>query len=307
MVLPVDILARLRRQVGIEGGVACQRQNLSAVRVHHHHAAAGRVVGFHGHGDLPLGDELQPLVESECDWQAGMRFGIELGVDAAPIHVGEEPGVTGPAAQVRIQRLLDPGVALLLKIDRPEHLRRQRAIRIMPLALALDSDPLQTQLAQALPFVKTDLALDPQKSAAVLVGPLHLPVQVGLVQVQHQCQNLGGHPQVRNLQRVHVHRFGGNAHGQRLAVAIEDGAARSRNFQVQFLPVARQPDVLLVVQNLQREQLCENSRAPDEEQCCQDCEAPLDHRDRKSKRSTSPWPRFHLVSPPGAPPARKPG
>ena len=49
-------------------------------------------------------------------------------------------------------------------------MRRQRAVRVMPLALGLKLDPVQMQAAQLRGFVVRDLALDPQKAALVIVG-----------------------------------------------------------------------------------------------------------------------------------------
>ena len=72
------------------------------------------------------------------------RCGL-VGIDAAPVNVGQQPRASGHAAQFVVQALLDAGVALLLEIHGAQNVRGQRALRIVPLAFVTDRDPLQPQ------------------------------------------------------------------------------------------------------------------------------------------------------------------
>ena len=107
----------------------------------------------------------------------------------------------GYAAQVGVQRFLDPGVAALFEIHAAQHMGRQRAVRIMALAFALDADPVQVQIAQTLRFVEWDLALDPEKAAVVVGASFHGAIESGAVEVQFRRPGCRPRLQVRNAQR----------------------------------------------------------------------------------------------------------
>ncbi len=93
----------------------------------------------------------------------------------------------------------------------------------------------------------------------VIVCQAHAIAQFARVQDQDPRQNLGGHAHVRHAQRIHEHRFHRHAHGERLARAVEDGAARRRDLDLQFLLLPRQPRVVLVMDDLQRNELGQES------------------------------------------------
>ncbi len=131
-------------------------------------------------------------------------------------------------------------------------MRRQRALRIVALAFVTDADPFHPEVQNALVFFRRKLALDDQVAAAGVARLLNFTVEVGTVQVEQDAQQVSGHAHV-HLQRIDGDGLRGQAHRQRLPVAIEDRAARRGDIDHHLLDRAGFTRVFPVMDNLQRD------------------------------------------------------
>ena len=147
-------------------------------------------------------------------------------------------------------------------------MRGQRAVRIVALALVLRGDPVEGfQVAAGCSYSSgLSLAFDPSgsrggSSAACLI----VQIEFGAVQVQQLAEKVAGHADVGTFMGLMKTVRDASAHGQRLAVAVEDRAARRRNL-LPPLPGGPAPcGVLLVMNDLQRDQIVEDGRAPEQD------------------------------------------
>ncbi len=211
----------------------------------------------------------------------GLASAAVLRVDAAPLHIGQQPLLPGRAAQVGFQRLFDAAVALLLEIDPAQDVRRQLARWDNGAGSRgrSRSSPICSSRKRC-PSSKLIFALDHQVSAVVVVrqlqsfrtvprGPCAAP--------SPESRRL--RPDSGTLSGFTIYCFGGHAHRQRLPVAVEDGAARRGNLPHQFLVLSRHPRVFVVMQDLQRDQFQEYGRAPKEDNPAKPCKTSLHHSD----------------------------
>ena len=92
---------------------------------------------LHGRGQFALGHKLQPLVDGQRERRAGLRESVVCESMPRRFTSVSRRMLAGHAAQFLVEALLDARVALLFEIHRAQHVRRQRAVRIVALALAL--------------------------------------------------------------------------------------------------------------------------------------------------------------------------
>ena len=83
--------------------------------------------------------------------------------------------------------------------------------------------------------------------------------------------------QRRHIERVHGDRFRGHTHGERMRRYGRRWAARGRDCHQLLLALARLPDVFLMMDDLQRNELPENGRAPKEDDSAEPYQTSLDH------------------------------
>ena len=225
----------------------------------------------HGGGDFALGDKLQALVDRERERGAGFGGDGGLRRDAAAVHVGEQADAAGRAAEFLVETLLDAGVALLFEIDRAQHVRGQRAVRIVTLALVGEADPIDArfQVEQVVVLFGTELAFDNQVAAVRVGGLLDLQIEFGAVEVQEVAEKIAGHADI-HLHGIDEDGARRQAHGERPSVAVEDRAARRGYVLHHFLDGAGPDRVLAVVNDLQRNQILENCRAPKQDDSGED-------------------------------------
>ena len=118
MVLPVQrSLAGLRRKIWIVGGIAGQREYVSVLRIDGNHAAGFRMVRLDSRGQFAFSDELQALIDSQLNRRTGPRAALQLGIDAPPLHIGQQPNMSRHPAQIGFERSFHAGAALLFEID----------------------------------------------------------------------------------------------------------------------------------------------------------------------------------------------
>ena len=179
-----------------------------------------------------------------------------------PFGVGEYAHAARQAAQVGLQAFFQAPLAGLFAIDGADDVRGQRVPRIVPPAFVGESDPVQVQAAQPFILLRLDRARHPHE--AFLVGgiPLHAAIERGAVDPQHARQDIGGHLQIRHLQRIDVNGIPLHAARQQLSGAIEDGAARRGNLHCLLLLLLGRAQVIGVVHDLQTEQLNEDQGRP---------------------------------------------
>src|SRR5689334_8434320 len=96
--------------------------------------------------------------------------------------------------------------------------------------------------------------------------------------MQLGAENLRRDLEVRHLLRVDVHGHHRRAERQRLSAPVVDRAARRGNLDGFFLPRPRHADILVVTDDLQREQFAEDDYAPENDKPGEPFETTLHHK-----------------------------
>ena len=126
-----------------------------------------------------------------------------------------------------VQALLDAAVAVLFEI----HAADARA----PPASGSDKNAGSRCGTRSIPasgraaacrFLGRDLALHPEKTAAVVDGRFQLAPTVRRDPGSGSGKNVGGHRRVGHAQRIDAHRFHRQAHRQPLPMPVQNRAAR---------------------------------------------------------------------------------
>ena len=209
-------------RVGIEGGPHRHREDLARPRIHgEDHAALGARGPPRG-VQLALGQVLHGGIEGQ-DEPGARRGRLEngrLSRHLAPERVAlhqRQPGLPG---QGLVVRQLDPLEPPVVPAHEPEHVRRQVAAGVEPERLRHRADPRQPEGADGLGGGRRDLHLHPHERAIARQALLN--VAGPLAEMRGQG---GGHRRpVGDLGRKGVHGLDRRAHGQRVAVPVEDGA-----------------------------------------------------------------------------------
>src|SRR5262249_50108178 len=156
-------------------------------------------------------------------------------------------------------------------VDRSEQVRGEAAVRIVTLALVRDEDPSESVLLEGVRLFGRDLPLHPEESAVGLGGLSKLPLQILAVELERDAEQLGRDPDVRQLLGIDVHGLRRHAHCERFAGAVVNRSAWRRDFKGHFLPRRRFGEILPVMNYLERDELCENGRAPYQDTCGEPC------------------------------------
>ena len=147
------------------------------------------------------------------------------------------------------------------------------------------------------------LTLDDEVAAVRIGGLFDLQVEVGAVQVQEVAEKIAGHADI-HLHGIDEDGARRQAHGQRPAVAVEDRAARRGYFDHHFLYGAGLGRVLPVMDDLQRDEVLENCRAPQQDDDGETCKTALDHDAQREEIHASRSPYFAIATAPWGLPSR---
>ncbi len=235
---PVDVA--LGVVVRVVPGDARQREDLARRGIDDGEGAALRLVGAHRRVELALGHVLDALVDREDDVVALEGLGLLASLeDEAPAPVAQAADLLDLAAQVFVEGELEPVLALRVGRHEPEDGARQLAAGVVAVALAFDGETPDgvglalrvSQIADRLGLVAGDATLDPREPPA----RRQLGVDVVRVEGERFGDPGGGVAQRRLLGRVafdaaeeldgvgaHARDF--DAHGERRAVAVVEGA-----------------------------------------------------------------------------------
>jgi hypothetical protein len=220
---------------------AREREDLSRAGIDDDERAALRLVGVHRRLDLALGDVLDPLVDGQDDVVSLQRLPLVAAAleDEAAAPVAQAMDLLDLAAQVLVERELEPVLALRVGGHEPEERAGELAPRIVAMALALDRQTVDgvwlllgiAEVAHGLRLVAVDAALDPREAMA----RRELGVEVGRVERERLADARRRVAQSGFLRRVAVdaaeqlHRVDADARDldadrERCPVAVEDGA-----------------------------------------------------------------------------------
>jgi len=170
---PVDVA--LRVVVGVVAGHAGEGEQLPGRRIDHHERSAARLVGAHRRVELALGHVLDPFVDREHDVVALHRVLVARALeDEAPSAVAKTAHVFDLAAQILLERQLEPVLALSVGRDEPEQGACELARRVVAMTFALDRDAskrttrlfLIRQIVDRAALVARDPPLDPDEAVA---------------------------------------------------------------------------------------------------------------------------------------------
>jgi hypothetical protein len=286
------IIRSVRRPIGVVAGIARQRQDLAILRVHHHHASTVRALLLRRGGEFALRHELQPLVDGQRQRRARLRLRFHQRIDAPPFDVGQHPLFARRSFEVRFQNLFDAGVAFFREVHAAQDVRGQRPVGIMPFAAAIDLDPVEPYIAQALRLCPGRFLLHYEIAAPILARRFQPRIQIRAVHAQDHREDVGRQTQIGHFLRIDQDRLSGHAHRQRRARTVKYGAPGSQNLDDLLLARPRQPGVMLVMHYLQGNQFAENDPAPDQDKSREPFQTTLQHAALR-ETITPPVPLLH--------------
>ena len=143
---PVAPLRRRRRGkcVGVERGLAGERQDFAAARVEHHDRPGVRIVGPDPGPELALDDVLQVLVDGQLDGRAGRRRPVDA-AERPVTRIRVYQGLPGVARDLGIVGRFDPAQSLVVDADVTDDMRGQLAVGVVAAILGEESDAVQSQ------------------------------------------------------------------------------------------------------------------------------------------------------------------
>ncbi len=226
--------------VRVVPGDAREGEDLAREGIDHDEGAALRLVGVHRRVDLALGDVLDPLVDREGDVVAlkGLALAAAL-EDEAAAPVAQAVHLLDLAAQVLVERELEPVLALRVGGHETQQRPGELAAWIIAMALALDRQAMNgvrlalriAEVAHRLGLVSADATLDPHEAPS----RSELGVDLGGVERERFPDARGGVAHGRLLRSVAVHAPQQvrdvdadardlDAHRERSPIAVVDGA-----------------------------------------------------------------------------------
>jgi hypothetical protein len=159
-------------RIGIEGRVVREREDLSSLRIHHHHVAGARLDGTHAQLELALRDDLDLTVERERQVVPlrALTVGELLREEHPTARIEDGRHLVGRAAQPGFERALEPLDALAAVVGEAEYVRRAAQVRVKAARLLARGHTLaeQTELRDGLRLGRRDAALDPNETALAL-------------------------------------------------------------------------------------------------------------------------------------------
>ena len=230
------------RLVGVEDGIAGQRQHRSAANVEHHRPATDRARRLDRFAQLFFRRQLDGAVEGQRDRRAGEIGRIRHAVlehHVAP-RVARRLDLDRPAAQHRLELALE---ALLSRVlaDESEDMTGHLALRVEALRLLHQLDAVERQRPHARRGGLVDPSFQPDK---LLVRLRDLLQQLALLDVQRARQQPGRFlASFRSLERRRIGEHGVDVarDRERVAMAVDDQPAPRRPLQLTPGLVALQP------------------------------------------------------------------
>jgi len=141
---------------------------------------------------------------------------------------------------------------------------RQRVVGIKAAHLRPELHPIQLQAAQLLGFVRVDLALHPHERGAAQIRALDFVEQRAAIQMENAGELIRHDAETREFLRIHAHRLGRHALGERLSGAIQNGPAHGGQLFGALLLLLGETRQIVVVNHLKRDQSREDSGRPEQ-------------------------------------------
>ena len=178
-----------------------------------------------GHGQLALGNVLDFFVQRQYHVRAAFTLCFST-IEPALTRVRHHNNLFALAPDLAVQLVFDSAQALFIEIDEAENVRSKVALRINALILLLEVDAFQVQRLHRFFLFGRQLARNPHKRARRF--------QPCFKDFTWNSQDASKQPRrqllVAKLRGHRKRRVHGNAHGQRVHVAIVDRAALRRDF-----------------------------------------------------------------------------
>lgn len=164
-------------------------------------------------------------------------------------------------------RRLDAAHPVVVDTDPAEQVRRQLPVRVEPLALLQETDPVEVERGDALGLFGGDLPPDvrePLVLAETVDDRLSFLRRAVAQTVAQSCHHF--RRWVDNLRRNRVDGIGVHARREEVAAPIEDVAALGWRVDGVLLLALGADDQIGVVEHLQRDELCLDAGGPQPEQ-----------------------------------------
>ena len=150
----------LREVVRVVARLGRHREHRTGVRVDDDRGRVLRVQLGHRRAQHLLGVRLDAVVDREEHVLAGLRRDVALDVDRAAERVADDRLLAGNAGELRVELELEAGEAVVVDAREPEHLRRDRALRIRAPLLPVEVEAGEVALREQARLVRRRLALD---------------------------------------------------------------------------------------------------------------------------------------------------
>ena len=204
-----------------------------------------------------LRDVLDLFVEREHDARAGVRSLVGRVVPAA-VRIGQDQHFARLAANGVVERVLDSSQPFLVDVHVTQHVRGEFAFRIEPSAFPLEINPAQIHRGNAVRFFRRQFSRNPRKG--MRAGNPRGDFVGG--NVQHFADQARHHIGVGNFRGHGEGRIHGNAHRQRIHVAVKNFGAARADIHDEPLLVLRAGIIFAVAEQLQVGQPSEHRPGP---------------------------------------------
>ena len=266
---------RRREAVGVEARCRRHREHLARARIHDDSRRRSRAPAANRVLENLLRIRLDLAVDGQANAPSG-RLGLGLhDVERAPKRVLHDRLAPGLAGERALERVLESLQALVVEPRVAEHLRGDRTLRVVAKLLGIEPEPGEVQRLEVLRLSRVGLSRNVDEASRAVD---ERRVEDGGIDAELLPRRQRQIPCVVDLTRIGIDGGRELPDRERLAVPVDDGAARCRHDDRLAVLPQRHRRVLGPFHDLDPGSARERGGQQDEERACQQGDAAVRRR-----------------------------